>query len=138
MSPGTTFVLPVTFRPLDKIQYEDYIEINQIEFGKIFKIPLTAELPQFKLEFENELNIGSCAVNEIISKKIKINNLSELDTVFEWDIKEPFTVSLASGEIKAHSSIEVTFNFQPTVRNTFFSINLAKKYYQFKQNIRKL
>ncbi len=75
LSPGTTFVLPVTFRPLDRIRYEDYIEFNQIEFGKVFRIPLTAELPQFKIVFENDLNIGSCAVNENISKKIKIQNL---------------------------------------------------------------
>ena len=115
-------MLPVTFRPLDKIKYEDYIEVNQIEFGKTFKIPLTADLPQFKLEFENELNIGSCAVNEIITKKLKINNLSELDTVFEWDIKDPFSVSLTSGLIKAYSSIEVTFSFQPTVRKSFILV----------------
>ncbi len=75
LSPGTTFVLPITFRPLDKIRYEDYIEVNQVEFGKSFKIPLIANLPQFKINFDNELNIGSCAVNEMISKKIKIYNL---------------------------------------------------------------
>ena len=74
LSPGTTFVLPITFRPLDRIRYEDYIEVNQIEFGKVFKIPVVAELPQFKIHFENDLSIGSCAVNEVISKKIKIQN----------------------------------------------------------------
>jgi hypothetical protein len=74
LSPGTTFMLPITFRPLDKIRYEDYIEVTQIEFGKTLKIPLTAELPQFKINFDNELNIGSCAVNEMISKKMKIYN----------------------------------------------------------------
>lgn len=43
--------------------------------------------------------------------------------MFEWDIKAPFTVSLSAGEIKANSSIEITFTFQPTV---IFNIKIPK------------
>lgn len=43
--------------------------------------------------------------------------------MFEWDIKAPFNVSLSAGEIKANSSIEITFTFQPTV---IFNIKIPK------------
>jgi len=45
--------------------------------------------------------------------------------MFEWDVKEPFNVSLVSGEIKANSSIDVTFNFKPTVNNFSFDSNCS-------------
>ena len=38
-----------------------------------------------------------------------------MDTFFEIDIKEPFSVSQTSGELKPKSSIELIFTFQPKV-----------------------
>jgi len=40
---------------------------------------------------------------------------SDLDTLFEWDVKEPFSVNPINGELKANESTEVTFTFHPTV-----------------------
>ncbi len=116
MSPGTTFTLPITFRPLDKITYEDCIEVNQIDFQKTFKISLVADLPKFKIDFVSEIDLGACAVNEVVSKQIKLQNLSELDTIFEWDFKGPFSITPLTGEVKANSSIDITFIFKPTVK----------------------
>ena len=39
-----------------------------------------------------------------------------MDTYFEWDVKEPFSVSPINGEIKANTSMSVIFSFQPDVR----------------------
>jgi hypothetical protein len=116
LSPGTTFTLPITFRPLDKITYEDCIEVNQIDFQKTFKISLVADLPKFKIDFVSEIDLGACAVNEVVSKQIKLQNLSELDTIFEWDFKGPFSITPLTGEVKANSSIDITFIFKPTVK----------------------
>ena len=38
-----------------------------------------------------------------------------MDTLFEWDVKEPFSVSPTNGELKANESTEITFTFHPTV-----------------------
>ena len=115
LSPGTTFTLPITFRPLDKIKYEDYIEVNQIDFQNTFRIPLTANLPEFKIDFINEQDLGSCAAGEFVQKQIRIKNLSELDTMFEWDFRSPFTITPMSGDLPAHSHMDVTIMFQPAV-----------------------
>jgi len=40
---------------------------------------------------------------------------SELDTYFEWDIKEPFSFSPVNGELKSNSSIDITVTFEPKV-----------------------
>ena len=115
LSPGTTFTLPITFRPLDKIKYEDCIEVNQIDFQNVFKIPLNADLPQFKIDLAKELDMGPCASGECIEKQIRIKNCSKLDTLFEWDFREPFMIKPMSGEIPAHSFIDITVLFNPKV-----------------------
>lgn len=40
---------------------------------------------------------------------------SELDTYFELDVKEPFSVNQSSGNLSAQSSIQLTIKFQPKV-----------------------
>ena len=126
LSPGTTFTLPITFRPLDKFKYEDFLEVNQLDFQKTFKISLTADLPKFKIELIDETDLGSCAVNEIVTKQIKLKNLSELDTLFEWDFKAPFSITPISGEIKAHSSIDITILFKPTAALIYKCLAICK------------
>lgn len=38
-----------------------------------------------------------------------------MDTYFELDVKEPFSVNQSSGNLSAQSSIQVTIKFQPKV-----------------------
>ena len=115
LSPGTTFTLPITFRPLEKIKYEDYLEINQIDHQNVFKIPLTADLPQFKVDFTGELDMGACAAGECVEKQLRVKNQSELETMFEWDFRGPFTISPLAGQIAANSFVDVKILFNPTV-----------------------
>jgi hypothetical protein len=93
-------------------------------------------LPKYKIDFQDALNLGDVCVNDIASNTIKITNKrylidwvclvfnqifnyflysSDLDTLFEWDVKEPFSVNPINGELKANESTEVTFTFHPTV-----------------------
>jgi hypothetical protein len=102
---------------LEKIKYEDCLEVNQIDHQNVFKIPLRAELPQFKIDLVTELDMGSCAAGECVQRQVKLRNLSELDTMFEWDFRGPFTITPLSGDILANSSIDVTVLFNPTVLN---------------------
>ena len=119
--------MPVTFRPVEKIDYEDFIEVNQIDFQKVFKIRLCAKLPEHKIELEKSIHMGMSSVNDSITSVIKVKNLSELDTVFEWDCTEPFNVFPISGEIKAHKSIEIAITFSPKVFNLSEIFNNLKK-----------
>ena len=75
LSPGTTFTLPITFRPVEKVEYHDYVEIYQVEFSNSFRIELTAVLPQYKIDIQNELNMDLCAAYDGISKQLKLTNL---------------------------------------------------------------
>ena len=74
LSPGTTFTLPITFRPLTKTDYSDELELIQLDFEKTLVIKLIAKLPEFKLDFQESLNLGCTCVSEAISAELKINN----------------------------------------------------------------
>lgn len=91
------------------------MEINQLDFQKTVKIPIIAKLPEFKLEIIENINFGACSVYDNVLSTIKINNLSELNTFFEIDIQEPFSVSPINGEIKPKSSVDITLLFEPKV-----------------------
>lgn len=140
LSPGTTFTLPVTFRPLEKVHYKDVIELHQLDFQKIVKIPISALLPEYKIDFQERIHFNtssvfgetsltakitnkryeevfSCESYHYIIKK-KNNNIylnSELDTFFEFDVPDPFGVSPIRGELKPFESANLTFKFQPRV-----------------------
>ena len=74
LSPGTTFSLPITFRPLNKVDYIDELELIQLDFDKTLVIKLIANLPHFKLDLQDALNLGSACVNEIVTSEITITN----------------------------------------------------------------
>jgi cilia- and flagella-associated protein 65 len=74
LSPGTTFSLPITFRPLNKVDYYDELELHQLDFDTKLSVKLVAKLPQFKLEIQESLNLGCACVNEIISGQVVLNN----------------------------------------------------------------
>ena len=74
LSPGTTFSLPITFRPLNKVNYDDELELHQLDFDTKLTIKLVAKLPQFKLEIQETLNMGCACVNEAISSEVVISN----------------------------------------------------------------
>ena len=62
----------------------------------------------------------------MIINLFKNDEISCLDTYFEWDVQEPFSVSPMNGEIKAFNSIEIIFTFQPKVLLIkFINLNLV-------------
>ncbi|RNA28727.1 coiled-coil domain-containing protein [Brachionus plicatilis] len=113
LSPGTSLTIPITFRPLEKVEYNDSIEVEILDFQKSVKIPLIAKLPQYKIAISDSLNLGPCSVYESVSSSLRLTNLSDMETSFEIDIKEPFNVSVLNGEIEPKSSIELSFFFSP-------------------------
>ncbi|XP_070569847.1 cilia- and flagella-associated protein 65-like [Ptychodera flava] len=111
LSAGTSFTLPVTFRPLEKNVYEDNIEFETNE--GIFSVPIRAVLPKHELAVPDQLQFGMCAAQDSVEVTFEINNISELTTPFEWKIKEPFTVVPPEGTLDPKSSCRITATFRP-------------------------
>ncbi len=75
LSPGTTFNLPITFKPLEKVLYEDFVDFTFHESQIKFQIPLKGQLPNFNLDFIESIDFGICAAFECINKEVQITNL---------------------------------------------------------------
>ncbi|XP_006820550.2 cilia- and flagella-associated protein 65-like [Saccoglossus kowalevskii] len=111
LSAGTSYTLPVTFRPLEKDVYEDSIEFQTLDGA--FKVPICAVLPKHELAVPEHLQFGMCAAQDNIEMTFDINNISELTTPFEWSIKEPFTVVPPEGTLDPKSSCKIRATFKP-------------------------
>ena len=114
LSPGTTFSLPITFRPIERQEYADYVELTQVEFQKTFRIILSAVLPHPRLQVQSSLNMGMVCVNETVSSRLELRNTCELDVAFKWDVSGPFAVAPVTGRLAAHSATSVEFTFRPS------------------------
>ncbi|XP_077997157.1 cilia- and flagella-associated protein 65-like [Glandiceps talaboti] len=111
LSAGTSYTLPVTFRPLEKNIYEDFIEFETTEGP--FKVPIRAVLPKHELAVPDHLQFGMCAAQDSVEVTFDIHNVSELTTPFEWKIREPFTVVPPEGTLDPRSSCRITATFRP-------------------------
>lgn len=111
LSSGTSFTLPVTFRPLEKGQYEDCIEFETNE--GIFSVPMRAVLPKADVAVPDHLKFGMCAVKDCIEVLFQIRNTSELVTKFQWKAFEPFSIIPESGTMAPRTSCSVKAIFCP-------------------------
>ncbi|KAL4217273.1 hypothetical protein ACF0H5_023724 [Mactra antiquata] len=103
LSAGTSFSLPVTFRPLEKIMYEDKVLFHTKDGA--FEIPVSAVLPKYNIEVTENLNFNMCAARDVVEASFDVTNSGDLDTELEWQVGQPFTIQpeitkLKSGEIK--------------------------------------
>ncbi|XP_033103427.1 cilia- and flagella-associated protein 65-like [Anneissia japonica] len=112
LSAGTSFSLPVTFRPLDKIPYDDKIEFKTSE--GIFEVPLSAVLPKHDLSLPQELNFGMCAAADSVQLTFEVFNKSELPTKFVWAVSEPFVIQPPEGSLQPKSKCQLVATFKPT------------------------
>ena len=74
LSPGTTFSLPLTFRPLEKIEYKDVLQLVIFDFDKTIDIPISARLPEFKVEIADRIDLGLSSVFDEAFTFVKIKN----------------------------------------------------------------
>ncbi|KAM7444065.1 hypothetical protein ABFA07_007249 [Porites harrisoni] len=112
LSSGTSFTLPVTFRPLEKGQYEDCIEFETHE--GVFSIPMKAVLPKADIAVPDSLKFGMCAVKDCVEVVFQITNTSDLVTKFQWKVLEPFSVVPESGTMAPRTSCSIKASFCPT------------------------
>ena len=111
LSAGTSFTLPVTFRPLEKIEYKDCVEFFTNE-GR-FVVPVEAVLPRVNIDIPAHINFQMCAVHDTIQLTFDINNVSELVTPFHVESADPFFVEPKDGILEPFASFVITATFKP-------------------------
>ncbi|XP_069838637.1 cilia- and flagella-associated protein 65 isoform X2 [Dendropsophus ebraccatus] len=113
LSAGTSFTLPVTFRPLEKRDYEDAITFETEEGN--FSVALRATLLRHELLFPEELSLPTCAVYDTSEAMFVLRNVSDLQTRFHWDVPEAFLLIPARGVLDPKCEVRTKVIFQPQV-----------------------
>ncbi|XP_072274117.1 cilia- and flagella-associated protein 65 [Pyxicephalus adspersus] len=111
LSAGTSFSLPITFRPLEKRDYEDSITFETDE--GIFSVTLQSTLPRHTLTFPEDLTLPMCAVFDSSEAMFILQSTCELQTQFQWDVPEPFHLIPQSGVLDPRCHIRTKVLFQP-------------------------
>ncbi|XP_056390442.1 cilia- and flagella-associated protein 65 [Hyla sarda] len=111
LSAGTSFTLPITFRPLEKRDYEDAITFETDEGN--FSVALRATLLRYELLFPEELSLPTCAVYNTSEAMFVLRNVSDLQTEFRWDVPEAFLLIPARGVLDPKCEIRTRVIFQP-------------------------
>ncbi|XP_022101804.1 cilia- and flagella-associated protein 65-like isoform X2 [Acanthaster planci] len=111
LSTGTSFSLPITFRPLEKNVYLDKIEFQTTE--GVFDIPIQAVLPQHDLSLPEHLDFGMCASMHNLQKTFELHNISELATRFAWLVSQPFVLEPSEGTLAPKAKCTILATFKP-------------------------
>jgi cilia- and flagella-associated protein 65 len=81
-------------------------------FGK-FHLPIKASLPEHIIEFSDFIDFGLCPVRETAKKVFVMKNTGKLNTYFEYEIREPFSVYPSNGSLAPGTSCNITIDFKP-------------------------
>ncbi|KAM9305712.1 cilia- and flagella-associated protein 65 [Gastrophryne carolinensis] len=111
LSAGTSLSLPITFRPLEKRDYEDLITFETDE--GMFSVSLQGALPRHTLLCPDELALPMCAAFHSSEAAFILQSTCDLQTQFRWDVPEPFSLSPASGELDPRCQIRTKVLFRP-------------------------
>ncbi|XP_070694450.1 cilia- and flagella-associated protein 65 [Pempheris klunzingeri] len=111
LSPGTTFSMPVTFRPHQRCEYEDSIEFQGKDDS--IQVCLRAIIPCHALEVPDSVLLPLCAVQHSSHTSFLLRNVSKLQTCFQWECDAPFQLSPGRGLLKPGQESHITVVFQP-------------------------
>ncbi|KAF3842925.1 hypothetical protein F7725_001774 [Dissostichus mawsoni] len=112
ISPGTSFSVPISFRPLKRCEYEDSIDFESKD-GSSFQVCLRATIPCCALEVPDSVLLPLCAVRNTSYTTFLLKNVSKLQTWFELDCTEPFQLSPEQGVLKPGQECNIMVEFQP-------------------------
>ncbi|ELU10422.1 hypothetical protein CAPTEDRAFT_209666 [Capitella teleta] len=111
LSAGTSYTLPITFRPLEKVFYDDSIDFTTNDGN--FKVPLRSVLPQTNIVAPERIDFSMCAAHDFIQVAFEIRNTSEVLTPFQFETKDPFSVSPVEGILEPFATLSMIANFSP-------------------------
>ena len=108
LGSGTSHTLPVTFKPLEKRVFSDYIEILTSEGS--FVIPIKAIIPTANLSLPTSLQFGMCSLLDNITVDFNLSNISNVSTNFQWEITAPFKINPVCGELNSRGTCKASFH----------------------------
>ncbi|XP_027877734.1 cilia- and flagella-associated protein 65 isoform X2 [Xiphophorus couchianus] len=111
LSPGTSFSIPVTFKPLQKCGYKDCIQFQAIEGS--FKVYLHAVLSNHTMKVPESVMLPLCAVEHYTLTSFPLKNISKVQMSFKWNSAAPFQLSPEQGRLKPGQQCVITVDFQP-------------------------
>ncbi|KAM9851178.1 cilia- and flagella-associated protein 65 [Aulostomus maculatus] len=111
LSPGTSYSLPITFRPLQRCEYEDSVEFHSKDGS--FKVFLHAVIPCPVLEVPDSVLLPLCAVQHSSQTTFQLKNTGFLQTYFQWECPAPFQMSPEQGLLKPLQECDITVIFTP-------------------------
>ncbi|XP_076731494.1 cilia- and flagella-associated protein 65 isoform X2 [Maylandia zebra] len=111
ISPGTSFSIQVTFKPLQRCEYEDSIEFQGKEGS--FHVCLRAVVPSHTLEVPESVMLPLCAVEHSTHTDFPLKNASKLHTYFQWECPAPFQLRPEQGLLKPGQECHTTVVFRP-------------------------
>ncbi|CAB1426783.1 unnamed protein product [Pleuronectes platessa] len=111
LSPGLSFSILITFRPLQRYEYEDSIGFQGKEGSVVVR--LRATVPRLALEVPDSVLLPVCAVQHSSHITFPLKNASKLQTSFKWDCGAPFQFSPDQGLLKPGQEFHITVVFRP-------------------------
>uniref|UniRef100_A0A3Q0SAU0 Si:ch1073-349o24.2 n=1 Tax=Amphilophus citrinellus TaxID=61819 RepID=A0A3Q0SAU0_AMPCI len=109
ISPGTSFSVQVTFKPLQR--YEDSIEFQGKEGS--FQVCLRGIIPCHTLEVPESVMLPLCAVEHSTHTDFLLKNASKRHTCFQWECPAPFQLRPEQGLLKPGQECNITVVFRP-------------------------
>ncbi|BFZ22011.1 hypothetical protein BsWGS_25049 [Bradybaena similaris] len=125
LSAGSSFTLPITFRPIENIEYKDKI-VFFLKDGATFEVSLLAILPQIDICLPINLDFKMCAVNDTIFIMFDVFNTGDLDTQLKWEVSDPFEVVPVEEELKHNSSLRFRATFKPTAAFVYEAVAVCR------------
>ena len=117
LCPGISVSVPITFRPVKREQYDDFVEFITNTGG--FAIPIRATLPVIRMQVPDQLDFGYVASKDTGHQKFAIKNTGEVGLDFAWNLDRPFTIKPAEGHLEPGESMSFEGTFQPQDASVF-------------------
>ncbi|XP_072300067.1 cilia- and flagella-associated protein 65 [Eucyclogobius newberryi] len=111
VKPGASFSIPVTFKPVNRCDYDDTIEFQGSNDS--FQVSLRAPAPRHAIQAPESVPLPLCAVLHAARTTFTFKNVSKLYTFFRWDYSPPFVLSQDQGRLKPGQESTVTVTFNP-------------------------
>ena len=113
LSPGMSVPVDVTFRPIKREQYDDFVEFKVAGCGS-FRVKVQAPLPVLSLALPKTCDLGYGAVNELMRGDFEFANDGDVALEYEWRLDLPFTFEPKSGSLRPGETARVRCEFTPT------------------------
>lgn len=123
LSPGLSYEILVTFKPVKYESYNDciYFTVSDHTGKHSFYIPVCAMINKLVVACPNGLDLGYCPVNQVTTAKFELSNTGEVDAPYRWVVPSPFTISPEQGIIRQGKSVTITVSLTPQDASVFVS-----------------